>query len=494
MWGDPWEFESPLPQSLAPTARPDPVSAGRAQEDPLDVTTEPLADRQLKLTIVVRGDELTQVKRDIVKALGKRAQVPGYRPGTAPLERVEAVIGAEALETEAVERLAARAVRQHAPAAELDGRVQGRACVTQRDPFTIEVTLPLRPAVTLGDYRALRVPPIAPAAVDEAAVDALIEGWRNEMAVLADVDRPAARGDVVSLALTGRHGDDVVFEAAGLTVVLDPERWDAERLPPAVIDGLVGATVAAPHAFTVTYPAFWPDAALQDQPVAFEATVVRVAELQPPALDDTLAASMADVDSVAELRQRVREQLESRANLAVQDAEAEAAIDALVAGAEVAYPPQLLEAEIHRAVHDLKAKVERHGFEFEHWLSIQPEGVDALYAQIERDAATRLRRQLVLSEFCVAEGIRVKASEIDDEVRSFSRLASVMRPGRGRRREAMPSVDDMRSSFGSRILSSRAVARLLAITRGQADGDGAPAAAVASPPLAASAAGIDTQP
>lgn len=453
----------------------------------MDVTTEPLADRQLKLTVVVSGDELAQAKQDIAKALGKRAQVPGYRPGTAPLDRVEAIVGAEALESEAVERLAARAVRKHIGDHAVDARATARASVTARDPFTIEVTVPLRPAVSLGDYRALRVAPIAPAEVTDGEVDAVIDDWRAEMAVLVDVDRPAAVGDIVGLALTGRRGDDVVFDAPALTVMLDPERWDAAQLPPAVIDALVGVTAGGERDFTVTYPAFWPDAALQEQPVAFHAAVTRVAERQLPALDDTLAASMADVDTVAELRARVREQLENRARMAVQNAQAEAAIDALVAAAEVAFPPQLLAAEISRAVYDLKSKVEQHGFEFEHWLSIQPEGAEALYAQIEHDAEQRLRRQLVLTEFCAAEGIRVKTSEIDDEVRTFGRLIGLGRGGRaerGRGRQAMPSVDDMRSSFGARILSGRAVARLLAITSGRAEADTTPAAAGEAAPAA----------
>ncbi|MFN8423017.1 MAG: trigger factor [Anaerolineae bacterium] len=447
----------------------------------MHVTTAELEDHQRKVTIVVTDDELAQAKQDVAKALGKNARVPGYRPGTAPIDRLEALLGAEALENEAMERLATRGVRKAVPAGEAYTGAPMGAQVTTRQPFTIEVTVPLQPSVTLGDYHALRVAPPEAPPVTDADVDDVIEGWRREMALLADVERPAQRGDVVTTSLVGRRGEDIVFEAETITLVLDPDRFDASQLPPAVIDALVGATAGEALDFTITYPAFWPDAALQEQPVAFTGTVARVAELQPPALDDTLAATLADVDSVAALRERVRQQLAERARMSVQDRHVEAAIDALVGTAAVAFPPQMLEAEIHRYVHELKARVERQGLDFEQWLGLQPEGAEKLYAQIEVEAGQRIRRQLVLSAFCAAEGIRVKGSEIDEEVRFFSRLTSMQQAGAGRR-GGMPSVSDMRSSFGSRILSSRAVARLLAITSGRADD--APGAATAGAAVA----------
>ncbi|MEO8083464.1 MAG: trigger factor [Ardenticatenales bacterium] len=433
----------------------------------MHVTTEEMDDHQRKVTIVVTDDELAQAKQDVAKALGKNARVPGYRPGTAPIDRLEALLGAEALENEAMERLATRGVRKAVPASEAFTGAPMGAQVTSHAPFTIEVTVPLQPTVTLGAYRDLRVaPPEAPPTTDDD-VDAVLEGWRREMALLTDVDRPAAKGDVITTSLVGRRGEDAVFESDALTLVLDPDRFDATQLPPAIIDSLVGATAGGTLDFTITYPAFWPEAALQEQPVAFSGSVTRIAELQLPELDDELAATLADVDSVAGLRARVRDQLAERARMSLQDQHVEAAIDALVDTASVAFPPQMVEAEIRRYVHELKGRVERQGLDFEQWLGLQPEGAEKLYAQIEVEAAQRLRRQLVLSAFCEAESIRVRSSEIDQEVRFFSRLTSMQQQAGAARPTGMPSVGDMRNSFGSRILSSRAVARLMAITNGQ---------------------------
>jgi len=453
----------------------------------LHVSSEELGQRQRKITIVVTDDDVARAKQDVAKELGKRARVPGYRPGTAPLDRLEALLGAEALESEAVEKLAQRGARQAVEPGEAYTGVSVDANVVGRDPLTIEVTVPLQPTVTLGDYRALRVPAPNLPDVGDDEVDAVLQGWRREMAVLTDVERAAAAGDIVTLSLVGRHADAVVFEDEALTLALDPDRFDATRLPPAVIDALIGALAGQALDFTLTYPAFWPAAELQEQPVAFSGTVARVAELQLPELDDTLAATLADVDSVEGLRARVRAQMEERARMALQDQHIESALDALIAAASVDFPPQLLNAEIARYVHDLKAKVEEQGLAFEQWLGLQPEGAEALYAQIEGEADKRIRRQLVLTEFCAAEGIRVRSNEIDDEVKFFSRLVGAgKKDGRGgpgtkgdrSRRGPMPSVHEMRSSFGARILSSRAIARLMAITSGRADGAATPDDAV----------------
>ena len=67
-----------------------------------------------------------------------------------------------------------------------------------------------------------------------------------------------------------------MFEDEALTLVLDPERFDATRLPPSIIESLIGAVAGGALDFSVTYPAFWPDAALQEQGVAFTGTVARI--------------------------------------------------------------------------------------------------------------------------------------------------------------------------------------------------------------------------
>jgi FKBP-type peptidyl-prolyl cis-trans isomerase (trigger factor) len=90
---------------------------------------------------------------------------------------------------------------------------------------------------------------------------------------------------------------------------------------------------------------------------------------------------------------------------------------------------------------------------------------------MEVEADARLRRRLVMSRFVELEGIEVSRAEVDAEVRRVTRSLP-----RAARRD-MPSDNEMRQGAGSRILTSRALDRLLAIAAGDEDDEGEPAEA-----------------
>jgi FKBP-type peptidyl-prolyl cis-trans isomerase (trigger factor) len=85
-----------------------------------------------------------------------------------------------------------------------------------------------------------------------------------------------------------------------------------------------------------------------------------------------------------------------------------------------------------------------------------------VWAELEPEAATSLRRRLVLQRFVQVEGIRVSSREVDDAVDRLRRPL-----GRTARR-VLPPVDVLRRSAGSRMLTSRAVDRLLEIAAANA--------------------------
>jgi FKBP-type peptidyl-prolyl cis-trans isomerase (trigger factor) len=369
----------------------------------------------------------------------------------------------------------------------------------------------LPPEIKLGDYRSIRVP--APELEDpsDEDVDEIFDRLRRDMASMESMERAAEADDLVKIKMEARREDGGIkdesaedssaesgeesgdvstadadadagtgeeadsgpaAEAAdpGLVrshdemyVPLNEEGARQAGLPEAVTDELIGLSAGDTASFTVAYPDDWYDEALQGVPVVFNVEVKEVSEIILPELDDAFAVSVSDVPTLEELRARVRTDLQMRQRSEMRDQHVESVVDALVAVASVAFPPAMLESEVQDLVRDLRDRVERQGFTWERWLKMQGKEDEQLWAEFEAQAASRLTRGLVLGEFIEAEGIDLEATEIQAEMeRIDSMLGKVPKKKR-------PDKQALLRQTGNRILTGRAIARLMAIATGEAD-------------------------
>jgi len=434
---------------------------GAASAPDITVTSEPVEPRQVELTVVVAPARIEREMEVVAQAYARRHKVPGYRPGKVPLRVMVAQVGEETLREAAIESLGEKVARE---ALKSEGLAPYDTVGLERvadDPLTFKVLVPLAPEVTLGDYRALRVPEPEPEPVTEAEIQERLESLRQEVAHLETVDRPAEAGDQVVVSLTGRWGETVVVEDEAMTLDLTPEGASGQGLPPAVVDHLVGLAAGDTARFEVTYSEFWARTELQGQVVGFEAAVESVSGVITPPLDDALAREVSKATTLAELTDSLRESLAARRRLEARERYVDAAVAALVGVAQVAMPPSLGESEVAGMVADLRRQVERQGFTWERWLELQQKDEEALWAEFAPQAEARVRNTLVLSEFARAEDIKVARGEIESEIRRRNEALA----GSGLR---WRSSDVVRRRMGNELLTGRTVDRLLAIVSGRA--------------------------
>lgn len=422
----------------------------------MEIASEPVAPCQVKLTIRVPAERRERARRDVAQEIGRRERVRGFRPGHVPVAMASAIVGEEAFEAAALQRLGPDILREAVRAEGLRPSAPAQLAVASEDPLVLEAVVPLQPVVELGEYLALRSPAPDVQPVEDADVEAVLEGWRGELAVLTPIDGPAAAGDLVEVALLGTLDGETVVDDA-FRFPLDREALPPGSVPPEAVDALLGANAGDERAFEARYSEFWPDARLQGRSVALRATVRSLARRSLPDLDDAFAAQVAQGATLEALRERVRARMVVDRVEAAREAHLSAAVGALVASSRVEYPPQLLELEVLGMLDDLRAGVERAGMGWEAFLKAQEEREEELLADVERRARERLERSLVLQRFAEAEGIRVAREDVDRLVAGA--LRQLPTASRGKRR---PSAED-RARYGNQILTARVLDRLMEI-------------------------------
>ncbi len=425
----------------------------------LTITSEPVEPRQVRLTIVVAPEREAREMAKVAQEYAKHLRVSGYRPGHVPMRVVAAQVGEGELRSAAREQLADKVAREAIRAEGLEPYDNPELEGQTDDPLTYTILVPLRPTVNLGDYRALRVPEPATEAVTEEEVTERIEALRAELAHLATVDRPAAAGDRAIVTVTGRLGERVLVDEEGLALDLTADAAADAQLPTDIVDHVIGLSAGDRVEVDLTYSEFWPEADLQGQTAHFTVLVESVESLALPDLNDAFAQDVSPAQTLAELRERVRESLESRRRMAAREEWVGQAVAALAEQAQVSAPPSALEAELEDELASLRARVERQGFTWERWLTLQEKDESALRAEIAPEVNRRFEQALVLGEFARAEGIRVSRSDVEGELRRQSQLLA----GAGLR---MRRTDEARRRMGGELLTGRALDRLLELVSG----------------------------
>ena len=275
------------------------------------------------------------------------------------------------------------------------------------EPLRYTVLVDVRPDIVLGDLAGITVERPDPA-VSEDDVDRMLGVLRERAAELRPiVDRVVVEaGDVVTVDLASRLGDEkqtrqgVLLDAGSGTFPLALERQ------------LVGQRLTNRVTLEVPYPAEYANASLAGKTVTFDVQVNELHAKELPTLDDDFARDHGHCDTLAELRTRVRADLERQAAGHADARVREGMLEALLARHEFDVPPSLVVRRGDTILASLGVRL--------------PEGPEAeqmlvrLREQVRPQAEREIRADLLLDALATREAIEVTDADVDAEIAAMA--------------------------------------------------------------------------
>jgi len=381
-----------------------------------------LSPTRKQIDIEIESEAVRAAYDSISDRYAKAANVPGFRPGHAPRAvvrtRFKDQIRSELLR-ELLPDAVQKAIEEHRlePLGEPELNLENTEGLSElgQKPISFNVNVEVLPEIKLGDYKGLgiarRTRPIA-----EEDVDRVIESLRENSASLEPVeDRGAQLGDTVTASFHGKFLDDPDAEPINVEdvdVVLGGEGVVAE-----ITNNLLEAKADDEKTFPVSYPADFSSKGLAGKNIEYTVKVsaVRIKEL--PELDDEWAQSLGDeVGSLAELRTKIREDLEAQAKNEAEGRMRADLIRKLVEAHEFELPERLIQ---HQTEHRFESVVR----------DMIGQGIDPRNPQLDWDKARDslkeqagydLRGSLLLERIADEEKIEVGDQEIDDEINAVA--------------------------------------------------------------------------
>jgi len=384
----------------------------------LKVTEERVGSCQAVLNIEVGEERVEAALRRASQRISRRVQIPGFRRGKAPYRVVLQSFGEEALYDEALEELAPEVYREALADKGIEPFDQASLDVVQLKPLILRITVPLEPIVELGDYRQIRLAP-EEVNVEEEEVNALLAQIQKENAQEVPVERPARLGDCLIIDVEGTVEGEPIIKAEEERFVLTV---DTPKPAPSFSEQLVGMRAGQEKEFSLIYPADYSDEKLAGKEVTFRVFLHEVKEIRLPAIDDDLARTVGDFETLDELKEALQEDLRAEAESEAQERFAEKVLAAVIAQAKIEFPPILLEREIDHMVEERVARLRRLGFTLEGYLEMVEKSEEEWREELRPQAEERLKRSLVLGKVAELEGIEVEEAEIEEEIERRTQL------------------------------------------------------------------------
>jgi trigger factor len=436
------------------------------------VETERKPGSQVLLSVEVPEDQVASSIERAYQRLAPRVKVAGFRPGKAPRPMVERQIGWPALRQEALDLLLPTAYNAALDESGLDPIDVPRVEVEQFErgiPFRFRAVVSVKPELKLSDYRDIRVPR-SKTEVSEAEVDEALERLRARFAELHSVERPVRQRDFLTVDLhLLKQGAVLIGESQqDAQVEVDPE-----RLVPGLGPGLEGQAVGETRDIRIALPADYPKRDLAGSEVVFRVTVKSIKERRLPALDDDFAKQVGRGQTLKELRQEVRDDLQEAAARADEQRFENDVLKALSERVQVEVPDALIDREVSRQVRELELRLQEQGVRLDRYLQYTNTTLEVLRSERRPQASQKVRLELALEAVADREGLTVSDAEVDEAVsRAVSDDSTLSRP------DELRSADPVRAYFRHQLLMRKTIDHLSALASGESSVTiGAPAPA-----------------
>jgi trigger factor len=362
------------------------------------------------LKVEIAAERVKALEQSATSYYAKRARLPGFRKGKAPLSVVRKQYR-DAIRERVIRDLIGDgwkvAVERESLKPIADPRVRSLS-YEDGEPVTFEVSVEVKPELDLarlGNFRVTRN--VAP--VTDEAVTAQLDELRQQKATWVPIEgeRPAAT-QMASVSIATIE-DDTPSESRQYQVVLGAGQAIPD-LEEAIMTLLPGDTTDA----TVRYPDDFPDESKRGQSRHVRITLHDVKRQELPELDDALAHELGDFDSVADLRKAVRDDLE---NHATREADAEVRqrlVDEIVTANGVEAPRPLVQRV-------LSAYAETYG--------VPDDQLERFTSEFRPIAERQVLRDLIIDHVAERGQLAATEDDVDQRVQELA-VHRKMEPGK----------------------------------------------------------------
>lgn len=388
----------------------------------MSLQVEKLEKNMAKLTIEVSAEELEKAIQGAYLKQRKHISVPGFRKGKVPRQMIEKMYGVEIFYEDAANALIPDAYAKAYDESELEIVSQPSIDVVQLEKgksfiFTAEVAL--KPEVTLGEYKGLKVDKVS-TRVTAKEVDAKLEEEQKKNARTITVEDRAVQ-----------DGDEVVLDFEGFVNGVAFEGGKGENYPltigsgsfiPGFEEQLIGVEAEKEVEVNVTFPEEYHSEDLAGKEATFKCTVHEIKVKELPELDDDFAAEVSEFDTLEEYKADIKAKIKDQKIADGKRQKEDQAVEKAVANATMELPEAMIDTQVGQMVQEFAQRLQSQGLSMEQYFQFTGLTADKMNEEMRPQAVKRIETRLVLEAIAKAENIEISEEKLDAELTKMAEM------------------------------------------------------------------------
>lgn len=382
---------------------------------------EELDGNNVRLTVTVPAEEVDAAIDEAYKRIAKKIKIPGFRAGKAPKPVIDTHVGRDAVVNDAQDEVLNESYGKALDAEKLRPIAQPEIGeFDEMEPgkdFEFVAEVQVRPELTLSSTEDLKITVPSKTATDRE-VEAQVDLLRQRSASLEPVEgRGVQADDFVLLSFVGKiDGED--YE--GNTV--DKYLYEMNRglMPDEFDQALMGTEIGGETQAAFEVPDTSSNEEFVGKTATFDITVHEIKAKVLPEVDDDFAVNVAGFESVGEMRNSIKQQLDRSKDVGHRRALEDESRKALAERLEGDVPEPMVENTRQQMLRDLMNSFESQGMTIDDYLAGTGMTLEQLADDMKARAEGAVREELALEALFRAKDMEVTDADIDAEIAMFA--------------------------------------------------------------------------
>ena len=371
---------------------------------------------RVECTVTFSEAEVAPAEEKALHELSRDIELPGFRKGNVPMDQAKKKINPEKLFEAIVHHILPPAFEKLIADHDIKPIIHPRVEAISREPLTLKITFIEKPEITLKGINKIKIEKKTPE-VDDKELQKMIDFVLEKHKETKEVDREAKEGDLITMDFHGT--DEENKEIDGIRTKGHQVEIGSKVLIPGFEDNLKGVKKGEEKAFTLTFPEKYHEEKLQNKPVTFHVTVMKIEEVSRPTLTDEFAKKELQSESVEEFKKQIKESMEQQ-ELSVEHQRRERILmDELTKCTKVELAPELIDEETRQMVGEFEQQLSQQGMSMEQWMQASGKKTEEVFEDMKNQAEKRLTLRLGMQKLVQEKNIDITDEEMDQIVEGF---------------------------------------------------------------------------
>lgn len=377
---------------------------------------------KVSFKMTIENDKFEEAVKKAYNKTKSKYNIPGFRKGKAPQKIIEANYGKGVFYNDAIDILFPEVYPKAIDELKLevvDRPSIGIEEISKENGVVISVEVDVMPEFEVKDYKGVEVKK-EETLISEEEVELELKERANRNARLLSVEgKEIESGDTAvidyegfdnGVAFNGGKGENYSLVIGSNTFI------------PGFEDQLIGKKSGDEVDVNVTFPTEYHAKELAGKPVVFKVKVNDVKVKEVPTLDDEFAKDTSEFDTLAELKEDIKTNLQKRADENSKNKMKNDIIEKVCENTEIEIPNGMIENQVDNLIMQLNYQLQYQGMNLDTLLKMTVRNIEDLREERREDAKKQVKAELVLNKIATLENIEVSEEEVDKEIEKMASI------------------------------------------------------------------------